>query len=174
MPRTMRLAARRRRATPRSWAGRSQVAPWSQSAWDRAVCTVAREVVLQKFRAVPGLDALLLGTGQAVIAEMTRNDANWGTGVDIGRARNPSQWRGTNILGWALMAARAQLARERPDLLPALALKGSQPHGLHLSSATSEAEAEPPEPETSRAGPRTCKSRERSRAHKRLQHTMWD
>ena len=48
---------------------------------------------------------------------MTRNDTNWGTGLDLNseEANNPSQWRGTNILGWALTEAREALlvAQER-------------------------------------------------------------
>ena len=87
------------------------VHPWDQKIWDAAVCTVAVAVVEQKFGALPELGALLHGTGQRVIAEMTRNDANWGTGFDIGHAdeHRPARWRGTNILGWALMVARERL-----------------------------------------------------------------
>ena len=42
---------------------------------------------------------------------MTRNDCNWGTGLDICHkdASMPSRWPGTNILGWALMQARAEM-----------------------------------------------------------------
>ena len=75
------------------------------------MCTVALAVVSQKFASVSGLSALLLGTGRRVIAEMTKNDCNWGTGLDVGHAdaNRPPHWRGTNILGWALMAAREQM-----------------------------------------------------------------
>ena len=88
-----------------------QVAPWNQALWEEHVCEVASAVVLQKFASVPGLSALLLSTGGCVIAEMTRNDRNWGTGLDVGHAdaSRPAQWRGTNILGWALMEARTTL-----------------------------------------------------------------
>jgi len=72
---------------------------------------VACEAVGQKFAALPNLAVLLLGTGHCVIAEMTRNDANWGTGIDIGHEseHHPARWRGTNILGWALMTTRDQM-----------------------------------------------------------------
>ena len=75
--------------------GRS-VGPWNQRIWDGVVCEVAREVVLQKFAALPELSAVLLGTGTRVLAEMTRNDSNWGTGVDMGQGADakPSKWRG--------------------------------------------------------------------------------
>merc|ERR1719213_1461495 len=54
---------------------------------------------------------MLLKTGNQLIAEMTRNDANWGTGLDVGHAdaNSPGRWRGTNILGWSLMMARESL-----------------------------------------------------------------
>merc|ERR1712224_1034922 len=81
---------------------------------DEVVCEVAREVVYQKFAHVPHLADRLLKTGDSVIAEMTRNDCNWGTGLDVGHidASRPQNWRGTNILGWALMVARAQIRHD--------------------------------------------------------------
>ncbi|KAL1498724.1 hypothetical protein AB1Y20_014034 [Prymnesium parvum] len=111
-------------ATPRQTKalGRS-VAPWDQERWDRVVCDVAREVVFQKFSKVDGLKDHLLNTGTSVIAEMTKNDAHWGTGIDMGCGANanPRTWRGTNILGWALMDARARLSpASRPLPAPSL------------------------------------------------------
>ncbi len=87
------------------------VSPWKQGVWDAVVCEVAKEVVTQKFAGVPGLAELLRSTGCQLIAESTRNDYNWGTGLDIGHAdaSRPWNWPGTNILGWALMQARATL-----------------------------------------------------------------
>lgn len=92
-----------------------QVAPWKQGAWEAAVCEIAVAVVSQKFAEVPGLADVLLSTGDRVIAEMTRNDANWGTGHDVGHAdgSRPARWRGTNILGWALMETRNMLRATR-------------------------------------------------------------
>ena len=39
---------------------------------------VAREVVWQKFSKLPQLAKVLLGTGDRIIAEATRNDRIWG------------------------------------------------------------------------------------------------
>lgn len=90
------------------------VGPWKQPRWDRLVCDVALEAVRQKFFALPNLASILLATGDSLIAEMTRNDANWGTGIDVGHANanKPSAWPGTNILGWALIVTRAQLVAQ--------------------------------------------------------------
>ena len=87
------------------------VRPWDQDKWDRAVLTIAREAVRQKFLKVPGLAEVLLSTGDAIVAECTRKDRIWGTGVDMTdtRAKYPSKWPGTNVLGWALMQARSDL-----------------------------------------------------------------
>ena len=87
------------------------VEPWNEQLWQSVVCEVAVAVVRQKFGALDGPRALLLGTGSCVIAEATRNDSNWGTGLDIGHpdGSKPARWHGTNILGWALIVARKQL-----------------------------------------------------------------
>lgn len=91
--------------------GRS-VSPFDQARWDSVVCEVARAVCVQKARALPEVrDLLLNSTGERAIAEMTKRDRHWGTGIDVGHpdASNPHKWSGTNILGWALMQARSEL-----------------------------------------------------------------
>jgi ribA/ribD-fused uncharacterized protein len=65
-----------------------------------------------KFGQHPALKDYLLGTGNQVLVEASPLDRIWGRGLaaDDDRALHPSQWRGLNLLGFALMAARAQLA----------------------------------------------------------------
>lgn len=113
-----------------------QVSPWDQGTWDRVVCDVAVAVVHQKFQGVPSLAPALLSTGNRVIAEMTRNDTNWGTGLDVGHAdaSRPRNWRGTNILGWALMVARARLCHEAHGHA-ATAAPAAAPEPVHQSAA---------------------------------------
>jgi predicted NAD-dependent protein-ADP-ribosyltransferase YbiA (DUF1768 family) len=55
-----------------------------QERWDALVCEVAREVITQKFSSVPDLAPILLSTAGRLIAEMTKNDCNWATGLDLG------------------------------------------------------------------------------------------
>jgi ribA/ribD-fused uncharacterized protein len=85
---------------------------WDQALWDNNVCEIAYEVVSQKFTKVDNIGQILLSTGTGIIAEMTDNDLHWATGIRIGhRSENiPSEWTGSNILGWALMQARDTLA----------------------------------------------------------------
>jgi len=84
---------------------------WDQALWEQNVCLVAFEVVHQKFSKSKDLQRVLLDTGDALIAEATRNDVNWGIGIDVGddRVKYPARWCGTNILGWALMESRKAL-----------------------------------------------------------------
>ncbi|WP_106401773.1 NADAR family protein [Actinocorallia populi] len=73
------------------------------------------ELVVQgnvaKFGADPGLRGYLLGTGTRVLVEASPLDRIWGIGLaaDDERAADPARWRGLNLLGFALMEARARL-----------------------------------------------------------------
>merc|ERR1711924_446434 len=75
--------------------------------WDSIVCSVAFSVVLQKFGKTSWMMDVLLAE-KGLFAEMTRNDNYWGTGINRGdiEAKDPSKWKGANILGWALTELR--------------------------------------------------------------------
>lgn len=81
--------------------------------WDRIDCSVAFQVVFQKFAKTPELKKILM-KNQGLFAEMTENDVNWGTGMNWKdpSSKNPSKWPGTNMLGWALTEVRALLENE--------------------------------------------------------------
>jgi ribA/ribD-fused uncharacterized protein len=65
-----------------------------------------------KFSSDAKLREYLLSTASAVLVEASPLDRVWGIGVaeDHADATHPSKWRGLNLLGFALMEARAQLA----------------------------------------------------------------
>ena len=94
-----------------------KVAKFDEGLWTKIVCSVAFQVVYQKFSKIPSLKKVLLSTGDRLIAEATRNDKNWGIGLNVGdsRVKSPAAWDGSNILGWALMETRARLRLEQPD-----------------------------------------------------------
>ncbi|MFD0774939.1 NADAR family protein [Streptomonospora algeriensis] len=68
-----------------------------------------------KFGQDPALRAYLLGTGERILVEASPRDRIWGIGLAAtdDRATDPSQWRGRNLLGFALMEARTRLAADK-------------------------------------------------------------
>lgn len=64
-----------------------------------------------KFRQSTTLAAKLLGTGSKVIGEAAPNDRIFGIGLapNNPEAQDPSNWRGLNLLGEALMQVRIEL-----------------------------------------------------------------
>ena len=79
--------------------------------WSAAVLEVAVAAVHQKFAALPVQAGILLGTGRGILAEATRNDKDWGIGVDLDDpdSRVVAHWNGNNILGFALIVTRERL-----------------------------------------------------------------
>jgi len=75
---------------------------------------------LAKFSQHDDLRDYLLGTNDRVLVEASPKDKIWGIGLpqDDPRARQPSQWRGLNLLGFALMEVREQLALDPPSADP--------------------------------------------------------
>ncbi|KUP95736.1 NADAR family protein [Thermobifida cellulosilytica] len=64
-----------------------------------------------KFTQNPDLGAFLAGTGDRVLVEASPVDRIWGIGLaaDDERAATVAQWRGLNLLGFALMDVREEL-----------------------------------------------------------------
>jgi ribA/ribD-fused uncharacterized protein len=85
--------------------------------FDEARWRIARfEIVtagsLAKFSQCPALRSFLLGTTDRVLVEASPRDPVWGIGLseNDAAARDPDHWRGLNLLGFALMRARHDLA----------------------------------------------------------------
>jgi len=79
--------------------------------WSKARGPLVVEGNVEKFGQNPALKQFLLKTGRDVLVEASPRDRIWGIGMGASNpeARNPLKWRGTNLLGFALMEARAAL-----------------------------------------------------------------
>ena len=82
---------------------------------------VSRDVIykgnLAKFSQNPVLRETLLKTGSKILAEASPHDYRYGIGLGKAdpRAQDPSQWRGSNWLGEAIMKVRDELKRRDVD-----------------------------------------------------------
>ncbi len=89
-----------------------QVRGFDQAAWEEARFGIVVDGNVAKFGQNPDLRAFLLGTGERVLVEASPRDRVWGIGLGARNedAERPDRWRGLNLLGFALMEARARLA----------------------------------------------------------------
>jgi ribA/ribD-fused uncharacterized protein len=76
---------------------------WSQNAY-----SIVTEGNYHKFDQNEALKNFLLSTENKIIVEASPYDAIWGTGMKA-HEPNPYLWKGTNLLGFALMEARDML-----------------------------------------------------------------
>lgn len=84
---------------------------FDEAVWRRERFGIVVDGSVHKFASDPALRAFLLGTGGRVLVEASPVDRVWGIGLaaDDARATDPERWRGPNLLGFALMAARERL-----------------------------------------------------------------
>lgn len=88
-----------------------QVNPFDEAAWQAARVEIVIRGNTAKFEQNDPLKAYLLGTKERVLVEASPVDRIWGIGLaaDDPRAEDPEQWRGLNLLGFALMEVRSRL-----------------------------------------------------------------
>ncbi|GAB3174971.1 NADAR family protein [Myceligenerans halotolerans] len=82
--------------------------------WERARFEIVVRGSVHKFSSTPELRTYLVSTGERVLMEASPRDRIWGIGMGARNenAERPNSWRGHNLLGFALMRARARLRRE--------------------------------------------------------------
>jgi len=88
-----------------------KVRGFDDARWAAARYEIVVEGSVHKFASHPKLRDFLLATGDRVLVEASPRDRIWGIGLGRNNtdATNPSRWRGQNLLGFALMEARARL-----------------------------------------------------------------
>ena len=84
---------------------------FDQGVWETHRRSIVVEGNLAKFSQSDPLREFLIGTGKRVLVEASPVDRIWGVGLaaDHEHIENPLEWRGLNLLGFALMDVRAQL-----------------------------------------------------------------
>jgi ribA/ribD-fused uncharacterized protein len=101
-------------ATPReAKALGRRVRDFDNSAWEVHRSDIVTRASVGKFGSNEELRSYLVGTGNRVLVEASPRDRIWGIGMgkDNPAAEQPSGWKGLNLLGFALMRARAELRK---------------------------------------------------------------
>ncbi|PZG03002.1 NADAR family protein [Micromonospora deserti] len=91
-----------------------QVTGFDQEVWEQHRYDIVVAGAVAKFGQHPMLRTYLFGTGERVLVEASPLDRVWGIGLagDHPYAADPARWRGLNLLGFALMQARAMLGEQ--------------------------------------------------------------
>lgn len=81
--------------------------------WAQHRTNIVRQANVHKFSQHAALGQYLLDTGERILVEASPRDRIWGIGMGASNADagDPRRWRGLNLLGFALMAARESLRR---------------------------------------------------------------
>ncbi|WP_231102537.1 NADAR family protein [Pseudoalteromonas luteoviolacea] len=89
-----------------------QVANFDEDLWHAKRFEIVVRANLLKFEQNPDLKRFLLDTSTRVIVEASPVDKIWGVGLaeDNPLILDPHNWQGLNLLGYALMEVRHQLA----------------------------------------------------------------
>ncbi len=88
-----------------------QVRGFDERRWVERRFDIVVRASTAKFGADDTMLGYLIGTAALVLVEASPHDRVWGIGLDARHpdARRPSRWPGENLLGFALMEARARL-----------------------------------------------------------------
>jgi ribA/ribD-fused uncharacterized protein len=90
-----------------------QVRGFVEDTWRSHRFEIVVQGNLAKFEQNEALGRYLSGTGSRVLVEASPKDRVWGIGLsgDDPGARNPRQWKGLNLLGFALMEVRSRILK---------------------------------------------------------------
>ena len=94
-------------------AGR-EVRGYVDAVWASMRYSIVCEGCYGKFANDEALATYLMGTKGSILVEASPKDTVWGIGLgaDDDAAKDPTTWKGDNLLGFALMDARLRLLRE--------------------------------------------------------------
>lgn len=88
-----------------------KVSGYDNHVWNGMRQVIVYEGLLAKFTQNEELKRVLLDTGDAVLAEAAVNDLIWGIGLSMKDPKrlNPREWKGQNLMGYALMLVRERI-----------------------------------------------------------------
>ena len=89
------------------------IANFDEATWERRRFEIVVDASVAKFGQNEPEGNFLRNTQGRVLVEASPQDRIWGIGMDERNraAANPEQWRGDNLLGFALMEARQRLSQ---------------------------------------------------------------
>ena len=92
-----------------------EVKNFDEAIWNQKRYSIVLQGTWNKFNQHPDLKQFLIQTNDRVLVEASPVDDIWGIGLaaDHQKANDPSQWRGINLLGFALMEVRDLLRENR-------------------------------------------------------------
>ena len=90
--------------------GRS-VKNYEEPIWNGRRQIIVYRGLIEKFQQNQGIKDSLLANGDAILAECAVKDRIWGIGLSIKDKRrfDLKEWRGQNLLGYALMEVRREI-----------------------------------------------------------------
>lgn len=89
-----------------------KVRNYNDTIWNGVRQVVIYRGLLAKFSQNPKLKELLLATGENLLAECAVRDCIWGIGLSLKQNyQNIADWKGQNLLGFALMLVRDELKK---------------------------------------------------------------
>jgi ribA/ribD-fused uncharacterized protein len=91
-----------------------QIRNFDSEKWDHAKFNIVKQGNYLKFSQNAALKQFLLETKNKVLVETSPSDAIWGIGLPETdpKATKPAEWRGLNLLGFALMEVRDELKNQ--------------------------------------------------------------
>lgn len=92
-----------------------QIKNFDPVVWDENKYQIVKQGNLLKFSQNEELKSFLLQTKNKVLVEASPVDTVWGIGLtaEDRKAGNPEEWRGENLLGFALMEVRDELRQNK-------------------------------------------------------------
>ncbi len=88
-----------------------QVKGFDKDRWDRVNLRIVYKGNLAKFTQNPDLKKQLLETGNRILVEASPYDQIWGIGMgeEENGVEDPINWKGQNLLGWAITLVKQEL-----------------------------------------------------------------